>query len=107
MEAKTLESGIPPYRLRVERGDGAILYERERSFVDLPGISSSTRASMRKQRQSASRSWGCVPLLDFQSSSLGRLRLGFSIRPSAVDWRLEKAFLVLKEDVRKLRYSAL
>ena len=102
------DSGVLPYRLRVEKTDGPILYERERSLQDLFGIASSARESTGtggRQRWS-SRHWGCVPLLDFQSSSLGRLRFEFSIRLNDDNARIEKAQLVLKEDVRRLRYSA-
>ena len=95
-----------PYRLGVTRSDGALLYERERPLSDLFGIASSEieRVGRGRSVEVQSRHWGCVPLLDFRSSTLGRLRFEFSIATPQSGVRLEKAQLVLKEGVKRLRH---
>jgi hypothetical protein len=100
-------SGDLPYWLRVERIDGPILYERERALSELFRLASSARepsASGGRSRPTRLH-WGCVPLLDFRASSPTRLRFEFSIPTPYGQTRLEKAQLILKEDVRPLRYS--
>ncbi len=101
-------AAILPYRLSVERSDGAILYERERALSELFGLASSAGESSgagRTKRMQA-RYWGSVPLLDFRSDCLGRLRFDFSIASVAPQAWLEKGQLVLKEDVRRLHHRA-
>lgn len=99
---------ILPYRLSVERPDGAILYERERPLGELFGLASSARESsgQGQNKRVQARYWGSVPLLDFRSDCLGRLRFDFSIASHAPQVGLEKAQLVLKEDVRRLHHRA-
>jgi hypothetical protein len=99
---------ILPYRLSVERSDGAMLYERERALSELFRLASSADESVGQgdARRAQARYWGSVPLLDFRSDSLGRLRFDFSIESAAPQARLEKAQLVLKEDVRRLSLRA-
>ena len=93
-----------PYRLSVERSDGAMLYERERALSELFRLAASAEESTgpRGARCAQARYWGAVPLLDFRSDSLGRLRFDFSIESASPQASLEKAQLVLKEDVRRL-----
>ena len=93
-----------PYRLSVERSDGAILYERERWLTELFGLAwrASEASGHGRQKQRRARYWGSVPLLDFRSLSLGCLRLDFSIDDRRGRARLEKGQLVLKEGVRRL-----
>ncbi len=107
-EAMSEHTGELLYRLRVERPDGPILYERERPLQNLFGMASSAgeKTGIGSRRGVLSRHWGCVPLLEFQPESLGRLRFDFSIQPSGSRARLDKAQLVLKENVRRLRYPA-
>lgn len=101
-------AAILPYRLSVERPDGATLYERERPLDELFGLASSAHESSGQGRgkRMQARYWGNVPLLDFRSDCLGRLRFDFSIATDAPQIMLLKAQLVLKEDVRRLHHRA-
>jgi len=101
-------AAILPYRLSVERSDGEPLYERERALSELLGLASSAIESSGEggDERVRARYWGSVPLLDFRSDSLGRLRFDFSIAGRAPHAWLVKGQLVLKEDVRRLPHRA-
>lgn len=95
-----------PYRLVLSRqcddGEGEIVYAGERSLASLVEFASGT------QRVPGGRTlWGCLPLLEFRSPELVRLR--FEVELPVIDdrggecaGRLEKASLVVKEMVRPM-----
>lgn len=113
------EAGRFPFRLCVERSDGAILYERARELGDLFAMASTAPGAANRTAQgtalgpgagrsgasAAQRVWGSVPLLEFETPELGRLCFDFAIEPRTRAGRLEKAQLVLKENVRPLRVT--
>ena len=115
--AGTASPAAFPYRLRVlALGDGDLasdLYESARNLRDLFGLACCARSpeGARTGTSSTISHWGSVPLLEFESSTLGRIRFEFSIEPSEqgtvgaarFESHLDKAWLVLKEDVHKLR----
>ncbi len=107
-----------PYQLVVREADepGGVLYERSGFLQDLFAFGTTShepRGTASGLEPHASH-WGSLPLLEFESGSLRRLRIELSIpegegglrSTTDYDAHLDKASLVVKEDVRPLPGAA-
>ena len=103
-----------PFQLIVEHADsgaGGVVYERSRVLEDFFPV---THLSPHGGNEAARRYAGAIPLLEFVSDGLVRLRFDLSIaattqverRGQQTAGRLDKAYLVIKEDVRPWRMKS-
>ena len=95
-----------PCRLTVyrtgENGDEGVVYDGTRSLSALRSFA----AGSQKQPGGTLQFWGSLPLLEFRSPAIVRLRFEAAMPVGEDAGRIDKASLVVKEDVRPMVASS-
>ena len=94
---------VPELSVRApQNGDEGVVYDGTRSLSALRSFA----AGSQKQPGGTLQFWGSLPLLEFRSPAIVRLRFEAAMPVGEDAGRIDKASLVVKEDVRPMVASS-